>query len=197
MEMGDTTKRHCKECSDLLAVGTNWAPSRAHSKSYICSPCSRNRYLGNRDRRVEFARHYHAANREKHNAKSRAYYARHRERLIEEAKRRRETNQKTPEQLAANAARQANRRALKRRQTPPNADRAAIQRLYEIAGWFTRSTGIPHHVDHIIPLAKGGAHHERNLLVMPAPLNLSKSDAIIPELAFFGGMRFEPEGADD
>jgi 5-methylcytosine-specific restriction endonuclease McrA len=35
--------------------------------------------------------------------------------------------------------------------------------------------GIPHEVDHIIPLAKGGLHHPSNLQVIPASVNRRKS----------------------
>jgi len=35
-------------------------------------------------------------------------------------------------------------------------------------------SGEEYHVDHIIPLAKGGLHHPDNLQVLPADLNLKK-----------------------
>lgn len=39
---------------------------------------------------------------------------------------------------------------------------------------ISRETGIPHAVDHIIPLAKGGWHHQDNLQIIPKSLNSSK-----------------------
>lgn len=46
-------------------------------------------------------------------------------------------------------------------------------------------TGRPYHVDHVIPIARGGKHHEDNLVVMFGPANESKGDKIIPALIRF------------
>lgn len=80
---------------------------------------------------------------------------------------------------------QAKRRAQKIDATPANADNAAIKALYALAEHLTKTTGFTYHVDHVIPLAKGGLHHEDNLVVMRADINLRKSDHIIPEFVKF------------
>jgi len=41
-------------------------------------------------------------------------------------------------------------------------------------------TGIQHHVDHIIPLSKGGLHHPDNLQILTAEENLKKGAKLIP-----------------
>ena len=41
---------------------------------------------------------------------------------------------------------------------------------------LTRETGITHHVDHIIPIAKGGLHCQTNLQVLTAKENIEKRD---------------------
>jgi len=46
---------------------------------------------------------------------------------------------------------------------------------------ITKQTGVTMHVDHIIPLAKGGLHHPLNLQIIPAIDNLEKSDKM-PEI---------------
>lgn len=76
---------------------------------------------------------------------------------------------------AANAA----RRAQKIQATPKWANRAAIARFYLEAWRLTMNTGIPHQVDHIVPL-KGrgvcGLHCEANLQVIPKRDNLRKGN---------------------
>jgi hypothetical protein len=64
-------------------------------------------------------------------------------------------------------------------QTPPDADFEAIYALYEESARLTRETGVRHHVDHIIPLCKGGLHHQDNLRVIPAAENLSKGGRLV------------------
>jgi 5-methylcytosine-specific restriction endonuclease McrA len=59
----------------------------------------------------------------------------------------------------------------------------ALQAIYELAIRLTRATGIEYHVDHHIPLAKGGKHHPDNLWVIPAAENLRKGAKLPQELA--------------
>ncbi len=49
-----------------------------------------------------------------------------------------------------------------------------IDLLYKKCRELTETTGISHHVDHIIPLAKGGHHHPSNLQILTAEENLKK-----------------------
>lgn len=69
------------------------------------------------------------------------------------------------------------RQATKLRATPPWADRDAIAAVYTEARRLGFETGIPHHVDHIIPLrGKGvcGLHVPWNLRAIPARDNYLK-----------------------
>jgi hypothetical protein len=67
--------------------------------------------------------------------------------------------------------------ALRGSQIPVWANRDAIREVYAEAYRLTQETGIPHHVDHVIPL-KGrnvcGLHIETNLQVLPALENMKK-----------------------
>ena len=70
---------------------------------------------------------------------------------------------------ASNAARQARYRAKHgyNRAYAPNANKDLIQTIYE-------NCPEGHEVDHIIPLAKGGLHHESNLQYLTIKENRSK-----------------------
>lgn len=73
----------------------------------------------------------------------------------------------------------AKHKMLRKKATPAWADMEEIKRIYEMASFMTRHTGIPHQVDHIYPI-KGktvsGLHVETNLRVIPAKENRSKSN---------------------
>lgn len=49
-----------------------------------------------------------------------------------------------------------------------------LKRLYKKAQEETMKTGIQHHVDHIIPLSKGGLHLPSNIQVITALENFKK-----------------------
>ncbi len=53
-------------------------------------------------------------------------------------------------------------------------DSEFIRQFYLTRDRLTQCTGFPWHVDHVRPLCKGGAHHEANLQVVPAGINLRK-----------------------
>jgi hypothetical protein len=91
------------------------------------------------------------------------------------------------------------RQAAQLRATPPWADPRAIAKFYEEADRLTRETGIPHHVDHIVPLqgpvaAYGpfrglrlvfGFHCEANLRVIEGSENMSKGNRYWPDMPDF------------
>ena len=54
------------------------------------------------------------------------------------------------------------------------SERKKILEIYEKCKRISEETGIPHHVDHIKPLARGGRHHPDNLQVITASENLKK-----------------------
>lgn len=61
----------------------------------------------------------------------------------------------------------------------PWADPRAVRAIYAKARRFTRETGVPHHVDHIIPLQGAyisGLHVETNLRIVEGAENLRKGN---------------------
>lgn len=106
-------------------------------------------------------REWRAANKQKIKNDSAKYYRKNKEKF---AARRIAWNEKNKERVTeyfrswtlANKdkvnSKMAKRRALKFRAIPRWIDRDACDKLYEEAATLTRSTGIQHHVDHIVPL---------------------------------------------
>jgi 5-methylcytosine-specific restriction endonuclease McrA len=82
--------------------------------------------------------------------------------------------------LEKHAAKEARRRALKREQTPEltSLEESAIYALYFISKVLSNSCDEQFHVDHIIPLAKGGLHTFENLQILTAKENLAKGARI-------------------
>lgn len=59
------------------------------------------------------------------------------------------------------------------------ADRQKINEIYCKAKQLTEETGISYEVDHIIPISKGGKHHEDNLQIITMSENRKKHNKII------------------
>lgn len=78
------------------------------------------------------------------------------------------------------AAKSAKRRARKRKQTPPLTltEQQQVVAIYKRCQELTESTGIAHHVDHIIPISKEGEHHPDNLQILTAEQNMKKGDRL-------------------
>jgi hypothetical protein len=71
------------------------------------------------------------------------------------------------------------RKASKLKATPSWANQEQIKRIYVACAKINERTGIKHHVDHIIPLQGEnvcGLHVENNLAIIPAKMNLQKSN---------------------
>lgn len=73
---------------------------------------------------------------------------------------------------ATNAARQSRYRAKKLRVLSPDADRNKIKQFY-------LNCPVGYEVDHIIPLSKGGKHHEDNLQYLTILENRKKNNRIV------------------
>lgn len=72
----------------------------------------------------------------------------------------------------------ARRRARKGRFSSLHEKRFVIA-FYETAERISRCTGVPHEVDHVFPLARGGTHTPDNLQVIPAIINRRKHTKLV------------------
>ena len=146
---------------------------------------------GNKEKANAYSKAYYEANREKLNASSKAYYEANREKLNASSRAYREVNK---EKIAATTlayyeankdkffAKNAKARALKAPALLPTTDDKLIQNLYKQREHMSKKRNEVYHVDHIIPLSIGGAHHQDNLRIITAKENLEKKDKYIPEL---------------
>jgi hypothetical protein len=83
------------------------------------------------------------------------------------------------------AQRQRERNARRIKATPAWADQRYIGMFYEMAREATETTGVLHHVDHIVPLRSKlvcGLHCEDNLQVLPAVDNWKKRNLHWPDM---------------
>jgi 5-methylcytosine-specific restriction endonuclease McrA len=132
---------------------------------------------------AEYSHKYYVTHRPQRCAEARMWYAEHPEQARATGLAWRKAN---PERVAAVGAR---RRALKL--SAACGDPAAIRRLYRQAKenkkirCYLCGELIPmgeRHVDHIIPLSKGGEHSARNMAICHASCNLHKNDKLPEEI---------------
>ena len=63
------------------------------------------------------------------------------------------------------------------------AEMQQIRAIYKLRATLSAETGVLFHVDHHIPISRGGLHHPDNLWVIPASENLKKNNKLPEELA--------------
>jgi 5-methylcytosine-specific restriction endonuclease McrA len=82
----------------------------------------------------------------------------------------------------------ANYRALKlNASTGVTIDYPAIYATHDDCYLCGRALTNPMHMDHVVPLSKGGSHTTSNLLPTHARCNLRKNDALLSELSWYQG----------
>ncbi len=159
----------------------------------------------NRDKVLESLRKFYWDNKEKRSKENKEWQKKNRDKVanyrlinadkIRKSKQRWHEKNKEKQKLRMadwvknnpdkNCARVARRNAKLLQACPSWADMGAICKVYEEARRKQRQSGIPYHVDHIIPLQGkrvSGLHIAANLRPLPALENISKKNKFIEEL---------------
>lgn len=157
---------------------------RAHGSPYYksgkaCVECSR---LSRRKWRVANAKHELVKAKEWRDRNREWLRERERKRYHEEPSKKERDRKWKQENRHIFTALQVKREAAKNKRTPTWANLTKIREFYREARRLTQETGVPHHVDHIVPLQGRevcGLHVENNLRVIPATENMSKHNKLI------------------
>lgn len=152
-----------------------------------CLECRRIAYHANPDPVLNRIKQKRLENLEEERAKDRAYYAANATRLATERYQRYNSNKQYQRELANKRYRRnpekykynsAKRRAAKfQTDTPLTPQEIRDQRKSQkgFCWWCGKKIRGVSHVDHVIPLAKGGKHEAANIVITCAHCNLSKN----------------------
>lgn len=181
--------KKCSKCGEVKPITEfNKAKREKFGVSHRCKACTklynRQYYKENQDKILDQHRDYYKENKEYKLDYQHEYYADHKEEYAKKREERKDEIKKYHKEYqkrkpAAYVASHAKRHASKLNQTPPDADFSLIEKFYTLAKIMEEETGQKYHVDHIVPLSKYGQHHEDNLQVILATVNLSKFNKMI------------------
>lgn len=167
---GPLIRSRCKKCRSTAQIEWQRENSEAHNARL---------------------RRYRRENPEKSSAPSRAYYQRNKKKKTEYNRRWRSENPELWKHICslyneshrAEANERKKRREAKQRMALPTwADKERIVAIYRRAEFITKSSGVPHEVDHIVPLVSPvvcGLHCEGNLRVVERSINRSKGNRLL------------------
>lgn len=195
MQPHDTTPlKTCTKCGQALPLTAFYRDkSKRDGLHPKCKACHRAYHEANQERIAARMRAYVAANREtireskrawwsanreRVRARQRAYKAANREHLSAQERARYAADPLTPEKVRAMNQR---RRARIRRAEGAHgiADiRAQFDRQKGRCYWCGKKVGDTYHVDHIVPLSRGGSNWPENLVIACSTCNRSKGNKL-------------------
>jgi hypothetical protein len=156
--------------------------------SNFCKDCRKDKLESSvkREKRLQYLRDYHKDNyeaiKERRAEYFKDYYIQTKEYQNKKNKEWREKN------LDLHAAKEAKRRASKLNRTPSwlsESDISKIKSIYKMCRAVSKKTGLPHEVDHIIPLQGklvSGLHVPWNLRIITSFENRSKHAKLIEDI---------------
>ncbi len=178
----DTTPtKVCTKCGETKPATTEYfrASKGRYGLRAQCKACGaeqeRNRYAANKGREQERSRAYYAANKERKISRERARYATNRER---ETSRSRAYDAAHPEIGRARFQRRRVRELAAQGAHTPQDIKDQYKRQKGCCYWCGVKVGRTYHVDHIVPLARGGTNWPENIVIACPTCNLSKKDKL-------------------
>jgi hypothetical protein len=153
-----------KEKSRLQAA--KWRTNNPEKYKEIKAKC----YSKHRESHIERTKAWRTSNPDKQSLSSKNWRKNNHEKFISILKEWRKNN--PSKQRTYDAARRAEKK--KGNKELNQNQKLIILCFYEQSQRLEKKLGIKFHVDHIIPLARGGKHEPTHLQVMPATLNVQK-----------------------
>ena len=185
----EVTTKVCSKCGkEKVLVDFGKHKRSKYGVRAACKECIRAYNNLNKDRIKEYKRLYYERNKGSHKVNCKRYYEENREDLNLKNKINREANKEVIRVQRQKYAKEnrhvfnyhsSKRRVIKAGSTPKHlvdckVEKGRLNNIYRLSKIISISTGIPHHVDHMWPLADGGPHWSGNLQIIPAKENLEK-----------------------
>lgn len=178
----------CKTCGEEKSIEDfNKASLNTDGKKNICRVCDnlrgQNYYANNKEKMADTHKRYYEENKDKILQHNKEYREEHwEEYLIYSSIFQKKNRHKY---RAKSRAAVVKYKTTKIKACPIWSDIEKIKLIYKEREYISKNTGIEHHVDHIIPIQGElvcGLHVPRNLRIIPAKENMSKSNKLIEEL---------------
>lgn len=206
-----TPTKRCTKCGNEYPVTTQYFGRRASAPdgfTFACKACKsahdkqynqnnaekiavakRNRYIQDKERISASRKEYRVLNRDRINKNTEQWRRTHpdaraqyrRDNLDREKENQRNHRQRFPEKHRADEAR---RRARKLGAGGTYTRDDILHQLQAQKGrcwWCEAKVGDKYHVDHLIPLARGGSNDARNIVISCPKCNMSKNDKLPSE----------------
>lgn len=167
--------KHCRVCDKELILGENWAGYRQKWHNYLCRACDRldgkTYYKSHKKQQLARMRSWRETHSEEKAARARRWYQANKQETISRASRWQKAH---PEQRRAIVYRgNMKRRARLAQVAYEPIDRNVIF-AYDDYRCVYCGSAENLTLDHIVPVAKGGAHIEDNLVTACLHCNISK-----------------------
>lgn len=176
--LADRPTKECSQCKIELPANPAWFPIETRNTTGLksqCVACSRKYHWENRQKILSKKREKHLQSDSEHNKKLRSQWRKeNREKIRYLTKKWRSDNR--DEYLRANVAKEHRRRARKIAASGTHSAAEIKDLIDKQKGkcWYCAVKLKKYHVDHRIPLARGGSNGIENIVIACPPCNLRK-----------------------